>query len=139
MCSDCQITSHSPSPVCTCSSHSLGHAPLQDAGGWLQLQQSPQQQEQQQQAVQHPRTARVNTLKATVAEVLQQLQQQSQQQLKHPQRKGQKHKAGRQHQPQLDVSLDGLLPDVLVFPAGTDLHDHPLVRSGILILQVCAC
>eukprot|EP00775_Hariotina_reticulata_P011098 gene11098-11252_t len=38
-------------------------------------------------------------------------------------------------QPQLDVSVDVLLPDVLVFPAGTDLHDHPLVRSGVLILQ----
>jgi hypothetical protein len=25
---------------------------------------------------------------------------------------------------------------VLVFPAGTDLHDHPLVESGVLMLQV---
>ncbi|KAK9819564.1 hypothetical protein WJX81_004895 [Elliptochloris bilobata] len=33
------------------------------------------------------------------------------------------------------VRLDELLPDVLLFPAGTDLHDHPLVLDGRLILQ----
>lgn len=32
--------------------------------------------------------------------------------------------------------IDDLLPDVLHFPSGTDLHDHPLVRSACLILQV---
>jgi len=31
--------------------------------------------------------------------------------------------------------VDDLLPDVLQFPAGTDLHDHPLVADGRLILQ----
>lgn len=30
---------------------------------------------------------------------------------------------------------DGLLPDLLCFPPGTDLHDHPLVASGALVLQ----
>ena len=35
--------------------------------------------------------------------------------------------------------MDELLPDVLVFAAGTDLHDHPLVTDGRLILQVGAC
>jgi hypothetical protein len=35
-----------------------------------------------------------------------------------------------------DVHVDELLPDLLVFPPGTDLHDHPLVTEGVLILQV---
>jgi putative methyltransferase len=30
---------------------------------------------------------------------------------------------------------DPLLPELLLFPPGTDLHAHPLVRSGALILQ----
>jgi hypothetical protein len=30
---------------------------------------------------------------------------------------------------------DALLPDVLLFPPGCDLHDHPLVASGALVLQ----
>ncbi len=34
------------------------------------------------------------------------------------------------------ATVDELLPDVLLFPAGTDLHDHPLVTNGSLILQV---
>lgn len=29
-----------------------------------------------------------------------------------------------------------MLGDVLLFPAGTDLHDHPLVEDSRLILQV---
>lgn len=32
--------------------------------------------------------------------------------------------------------MDPLLPDVLVFPPRVDLHDHPLVKDGSLILQV---
>ena len=35
-----------------------------------------------------------------------------------------------------DVHVDTLLPDVIHFPAGTDLHDHPLVQKSCLILQV---
>ncbi|XP_062035656.1 28S rRNA (cytosine-C(5))-methyltransferase [Lepus europaeus] len=31
--------------------------------------------------------------------------------------------------------LDPLLPELLVFPAHTDLHEHPLYRAGHLILQ----
>lgn len=34
------------------------------------------------------------------------------------------------------VEVDPLLPDVLVFPPRADLHDHPLVQNGSLILQV---
>lgn len=33
------------------------------------------------------------------------------------------------------VREDPLLPDLLVFPPGTPLHDHPLVLAGQLILQ----
>ena len=34
------------------------------------------------------------------------------------------------------VTVDELLPDVLLFPAGSDLHDHHLVTNGSLVLQV---
>ena len=37
------------------------------------------------------------------------------------------------------VREDEWLEDVLVFPPGTDLHAHPLVSSGQLILQVGYC
>jgi hypothetical protein len=33
-------------------------------------------------------------------------------------------------------AADEALEDVLVFPAGTDLHAHPLVRAGAVLLQV---
>lgn len=33
------------------------------------------------------------------------------------------------------VQKDGLLPDLLILPAGTDLHDHPLVLNGSVFLQ----
>lgn len=33
------------------------------------------------------------------------------------------------------VHRDEHLPDVLCFPPGTDLHDHPLVQNGSLVLQ----
>jgi putative methyltransferase len=33
------------------------------------------------------------------------------------------------------VTVDEHLPELLVFPAGADLHDHPLVLDGSLILQ----
>ena len=34
------------------------------------------------------------------------------------------------------MEVDSLLPDVLLFPAGADLHAHPLVQSHCLVLQV---
>lgn len=73
--------------------------------------------------MQHPRHARVNTLKCSVQQVLSQLQQQQEQE-------------GGTTSRNLSVHVDELLPDLLVFPPGTDLHDHPLVTSGVLILQV---
>ena len=32
--------------------------------------------------------------------------------------------------------MDQLLPDVLLFPPDTDVHDHPLVKNSSLVLQV---
>lgn len=88
---------------------------LQDAAAWLQASQQ-QGQQQLQPAAQHPRHARVNLLKSTVQQVLAQLQDSS---------------SG-----SFGVHVDDLLPDLLVFPPRTDLHDHPLVTQGVLILQV---
>ncbi|KAI3409677.1 SAM_MT_RSMB_NOP domain-containing protein [Psidium guajava] len=33
------------------------------------------------------------------------------------------------------VQKDSLLPDLLILPAGTDLHDHPLVLNGSVFMQ----
>jgi putative methyltransferase len=91
--------------------------------------------------VAHPRFARVNTLKATVQDVLAQLtaaaathkqQQQQQQNKPHDAKQRAKHASNAAAAP----VVDDLLPNLLVFPAGTDLHDHPLVQQGVLILQV---
>jgi putative methyltransferase len=125
---------------------------MQDAAAWLVIQQQPQQQ-QQQQMVPHPRFARVNTLKASVQQVLAQFTGDAapikQQQQQHRQAEAaagsakQKRKRGETATQEAAAAahpvVDPLLPDVLVFPPGTDLHDHPLVQQGLLILQViCA-
>ncbi|CCW68654.1 unnamed protein product [Phytomonas sp. Hart1] len=34
-----------------------------------------------------------------------------------------------------DFAVDPIIPSLLVFPPGTDLHAHPAVRSGQLVLQ----
>lgn len=34
------------------------------------------------------------------------------------------------------VQKDGLVPNLLVLPPGTDLHDHPLVTDGSIFMQV---
>lgn len=31
--------------------------------------------------------------------------------------------------------IDDVVPSLLVLPAGTDLHDHPMVKDGRLVLQ----
>jgi putative methyltransferase len=103
-------------------------AVAQDVAAWLtahqQQQQSQQQQQQQQPVIQHPRFARVNTLKGNVQQVLAHLCSRSS--------NSSSSSSGRFD----DVKVDDLLPDLLVFPAGTDLHDHALVTEGVLILQV---
>ncbi|PNX75890.1 methyltransferase NSUN5-like protein, partial [Trifolium pratense] len=35
----------------------------------------------------------------------------------------------------MEVQKDDLLPDLLILPPGTDLHDHPLVKNGSIFLQ----
>ncbi|CAM9400501.1 unnamed protein product [Chrysoparadoxa australica] len=59
-----------------------------------------------------PRYARVNLLKTQVDEALEQLRADG-----------------------LDAKVDALIPTLLALPAGTELHDHPMVVSGALILQ----
>mmetsp|Transcript_40301 Transcript_40301/g.89498 ORF Transcript_40301/g.89498 Transcript_40301/m.89498 type:complete len:538 (+) Transcript_40301:127-1740(+) len=73
----------------------------------------------------HPRSARVNTLRMSVQQALGLLAQP-------PTDWGPQH-CKPWHEGSLKV--DPLLPDVLLFPPGTDLHDHPLVSHGALILQ----
>lgn len=58
-----------------------------------------------------PRYVRVNTLKVDVHSAVQILQKTA------------------------EVKRDDLIPDLLVLPAGTDLHSHPLVLSGNIFLQ----
>jgi putative methyltransferase len=70
----------------------------------------------------HPRWARVNTIKLQVPRALQLF---SSPPSHWP----------LSHQQPLEPSVDSLLNDLLRFPPGTDLHDHPLVLSGELILQ----
>lgn len=67
-----------------------------------------------------PRCVRVNTLKVSTEagfELLRTL-------------------AGDQRSQELE---DALLPDVALLPAGHDLHGHPAVQDGRLVLQVACC
>ena len=66
-------------------------------------------------AARQPRCVRVNTLRLTVSEAVAQLRGSL--------------PAG------LAITPDALLPDVLLLPAGTDLHAHHLVTTGALVLQ----
>lgn len=34
------------------------------------------------------------------------------------------------------VQKDDMVPDLLVLPPGADLHNHPLVKNGSVLLQV---
>eukprot|EP00850_Spirogloea_muscicola_P023636 SM000373S13618 [mRNA] locus=s373:46324:50619:- [translate_table: standard] len=61
-----------------------------------------------------PRYARVNTLKTSVQDVIDDFNT---------------------SQANLTIRRDDLVPELLIFPPGTDLHDHYLVKSGSLILQ----
>ncbi|XP_009617032.1 25S rRNA (cytosine-C(5))-methyltransferase NSUN5 [Nicotiana tomentosiformis] len=58
-----------------------------------------------------PRYARVNTLKMDVESALLEFKK------------------------QYEVCQDAMVPDLLIFPPRTDLHDHPLVKSGSVFLQ----
>ncbi|MCL7033759.1 hypothetical protein MKW94_028748, partial [Papaver nudicaule] len=58
-----------------------------------------------------PRYVRVNTLKMDFESAFREL--------------------SKQHK----VEKDDIVPDLLVLPPGTDLHDHPLVKNGSIFLQ----
>ncbi|XP_004501444.1 25S rRNA (cytosine-C(5))-methyltransferase NSUN5 [Cicer arietinum] len=58
-----------------------------------------------------PRNVRVNTLKLDVDSALVELRK------------------------KYTVQKDDLIPDLLILPPGTDLHDHPLVKNGSIFLQ----
>ncbi|RDY13082.1 putative 28S rRNA (cytosine-C(5))-methyltransferase [Mucuna pruriens] len=58
-----------------------------------------------------PRYVRVNTLKLDVDSALLELQK------------------------QYSVQKDNLLPELLILPPRTDLHDHPLVKNGSIFMQ----
>ena len=62
--------------------------------------------------VRYSRTARVNTLKVSVHDAL------------HAFREG-----------GYECAVDGLIDTLLVFPAGTDLHAHSMVKDGRVVLQ----
>jgi len=62
----------------------------------------------------HPRCVRVNTLCCSLPDALAQL---------------------RASLPGVSAEVDALLPDCLTLPPGTDLHAHPLVSTGRLVLQ----
>ncbi|KAI8812524.1 S-adenosyl-L-methionine-dependent methyltransferase [Cladochytrium replicatum] len=78
-------------------------------------------------AVVLPRYARVNTIKSKVDDVVAQFQKQGYNLSSNLSESEEKTKKS--------VMVDTHIPDVLVFPAATDLHDHPLVTTGSLVLQ----
>lgn len=106
-------------------------------------------------SLQLPRYARVNTLKLSVEELVSRLRRSAEARKRardaedsdgdaaassHPQQqKGDKRAtrraSSRPHRPLPEFTHDPVVPHVLVFPPGTDLHAHPAVRSGQLILQ----
>ena len=60
---------------------------------------------------QFPRYVRVNTLKTSIPDAMATLSR------------------------EYAVEVDALLPELLLLPPGTDLHDHPLVTSSACVLQ----
>ncbi|GFR46288.1 hypothetical protein Agub_g7844, partial [Astrephomene gubernaculifera] len=99
--------------------------------------------------VPHPRWVRVNTLKANMDDIVRQLDEHLLNLQPSPKHRQQSLKSDKQ-QPSTTTSLpspctssapcrgaqrDPLLPDLLALPPGTDLHDHPLVTRGSVVLQ----
>jgi len=77
----------------------------------------PPENNDNQESQQVPRFARINTLKTTRDEVWKSLEA-----LATKEDKG-------------VLTMDEHIPNLVRFPPGTDLHDHPLVKQGKLILQ----
>ncbi|CAJ1010064.1 putative 16S rRNA methyltransferase RsmB/F [Leishmania naiffi] len=106
-------------------------------------------------SLQLPRYARVNTLKISVEELVSRLRRSSEARKRardaedgdgntavrsHSQQQDSDKRTTRRaslrlHLPLPEFTQDPIVPDLLVFPPGTDLHAHPAVRSGQLILQ----
>ncbi|KAF0300270.1 putative 28S rRNA (cytosine-C(5))-methyltransferase [Amphibalanus amphitrite] len=87
-----------------------------------------------------PRYARVNTLLATVDDVIQQLTTEGWERVKYPPTLtyDEFHLPGQGQFSSLSERqflVDLHVPCLLVFPPGTELHRHPLYRGGQLILQ----
>jgi len=75
-----------------------------------------------------PRYARVNTLKISLAEARSQL-------ISSPPFSLPTSSSSRVSFTADEIKDDEHIPNLLLFPPGSDLHDHPLVKSGALILQ----
>lgn len=80
-----------------------------------------------------PRYARVNTLKIEKDVLLERLARS-----REAHKRTRDEESNEQRRPRKILppfTEDKLIPNLLVFPSGTDLHAHPAVRSGQLILQ----
>lgn len=92
---------------------------------------------------QMPRYARVNTLKIDVDSLVERLRRVTMKRGRSDDEKGNENnnqqkkytKAAKGFRSLPPFTLDSVVPSLLVFPPGTDLHAHPAVRRGQLILQ----
>ena len=90
----------------------------------------------------HPRAARVNALKWTLPEALSRFQREEERGGKMKEKRSEGAAAAAAAAPataaaaaKMAPRVDPLVEGVLLFPPRTDLHDHPAVLSGQLILQ----
>jgi putative methyltransferase len=85
-----------------------------------------------------PRYGRVNTLKISrdeLAEILRRAKRPREEDDEVSSKKKEEGRRRQQQFPPIVFSFDNHVPDLLVFPPSTDLHNHPAVRRGQLILQ----